>query len=481
MKGNRLPAVLPVAAGRETLPTNDQQDRTRRESGETRETGVTLEYQDQHETAVAPTQGTAAPGKSSAARGALNICLLSYRSLRYCGGQGVYLKYLSKSLVEAGHRVDVISGPPYPDLVDGVRLIKLPSLDMYGTGKRWSALGWRDLRSLTNIIEWLGILSGGFPEPYTFGRRAKAYLARHKDRYDVVHDNQTLCYSLLDMRRWGLPLISTIHHPITVDLSIHLASARNGFYRLLIRRWHSFLRMQRKVAPRLDHILTISRASKAAIERDFGVRPAAMDIVYNGIDAQNFAPRPDIPRRANRLMAMASADAPMKGLDILLRAFAALHRDRPDLELVVIGKPQEGGRTERLIRKLGLSEPELRFQRDVPHDRLVELYAEATVAIVPSIYEGFSLPAGEAMACGVPLVATTGGALPEVVGEAGVLVPPGDVDALRDAVSGLLDDPDRRRELGEAGRRRVLEQFSWKRVAAETVAIYEKALISANR
>ncbi|MFT6368921.1 MAG: glycosyltransferase involved in cell wall biosynthesis, partial [Bacteroidia bacterium] len=190
----------------------------------------------------------------------LRIALLGYRSQPFGGGQGVYLKYLSKALVEAGHKVDVISGPPYPHLDPRVRLIELPSLDLFENGL--GSLRLQHLRSWTNIIEWTSKLTGGFAEPYTFGRRAVKYLKQHGHNYDLVHDNQSLSYGMLQLQEMGIPLVTTLHHPITNDLRIALKAARSWHERLLIRRWHSFLNMQKKVVKKLHNIVTVSDCSR---------------------------------------------------------------------------------------------------------------------------------------------------------------------------------------------------------------------------
>lgn len=424
-----------------------------------------------------------AAGAEGAARGpqparSLRIALLGYRSQPYGGGQGVYLKYLSKALVEAGHRVDVISGPPYPHLDSRVRLICLPSLDLFANGL--GSLRPRHLRSASNIIEWCSKLTGGFAEPYTFGRRAVKYLRQHRDEYDLVHDNQSLSHGMLTLQAMGIPLVTTVHHPITSDLRIALGAAKRWHERLLIRRWHSFLGMQKKVVKQLHNVVTVSDCSRQDIARDFGLQPAGVDLVYNGIDTAEFRPLPGIVRRPRRLMATASADAPLKGLRFLLRAYASLLPRYPDLELLLVGKPQAGGHTERLLGKLGIAD-RIRFVSGISTEDMVRYYAEAAIAVVPSVYEGFGLPAGEAMACGVPVVSTDGGALPEVVGDAGVLVPTRDADALAEAIAALLEDPARREALGAAGRARILEKFSWDVCALEMTAYYERVLASADR
>ena len=403
----------------------------------------------------------------------LRIALLGYRSQPFAGGQGVYLNYLSKALVDAGHRVDVISGPPYPQLDPRVRLIQLPSLDLFEHGLL--SLRPRHLASLTDMIEWCSKLTGGFAEPYTFGRRAVRYLRRHGGEYDLVHDNQSLSYGMLQIQDMGLPLVTTVHHPITSDLRIALKAARNWYERLLIRRWHSFLVMQKKVVKQLHNVVTVSDCSRQDIARDFGLQPAGIGLVHNGIDTAVFRPLPDVERQPLRLMATCSADAPLKGLRYLLRAYARLLPQYPGLELLVVSKPRPGGKTEKLVRHLGIAD-RVRFVNGITTGQMVRYYAEAAIAVVPSVYEGFGLPAGEAMACGVPVVSSNGGALPEVVGDAGVIVPARNVDALVAAIDGLLRDPKRRVELGAMGRQRILDEFCWDVCAGQMVDYYRQVL-----
>lgn len=413
-----------------------------------------------------------APGKP------LRIALLGYRSQPYGGGQGVYLRYLSKALVEAGHTVDVISGPPYPHLDPRVRLIELPSLDLFENGLL--SLRPRHLKSLTNVIEWMSKLTGGFAEPYTFGRRAVKYLRLHGHNYDLIHDNQSLSYGMLEIQEMGLPLVTTLHHPITSDLRIALNAARNWWERLLIRRWHAFLNMQKKVVVQLHNIVTVSDCSRQDIARDFGLQPAGISLVHNGIDTEVFKPMPDVARNPMRLMATCSADAPLKGLRYLLRAYARLLKQYPELELLLVSKPQPGGKTEKLVRRLGIAD-KVQFVSGITTQQMVRYYAEASIAVVPSVYEGFGLPAGEAMACGVPVVSTDGGALPEVVGDAGVIVPVKNVDALVAAIDTLLRSPQSREELGARGQQRIDESFCWHVCARQMTEYYREVLANADR
>lgn len=403
----------------------------------------------------------------------LKICLLGYRSAPFGGGQGIYLKYLSKALVEAGHEVDVISGQPYPHLDARVRLIKMPGMNLYETGL--GSIRPRHLCSLTNIIEWTGKLTGSFSEPYCFGRRVVKYLNKHGRHYDVIHDNQCLSYGMLTLQQQGFPFVTTIHHPITSDLDIALKAAKNWRERILIRRWHGFIDMQREVARQLHHVVTVSECSRQDIAEAFAIQPAAISLVHCGIETREFRPLPEVQKIPRRLMATVSADQPLKGMSYLLEALASLVPDYPELELLVVGKPKSGGATEAQIARLGL-EKRLRFVSGISTEEMVRFYNEAEVAVVPSVYEGFGLPAGEAMACGTALVSTTGGALPEVTGDAALQVPVRDSAALAAAIRRLLDDAELRRELELAGRQRIDELFCWTKAAGEMVGFYRRVL-----
>lgn len=408
----------------------------------------------------------------------LRICLLGYRSHPFGGGQGIYLRYLSKALMELGHEVDVISGQPYPQLVPGVRLIEMPGMNLFETGL--GSLRPRHLGSLTDIIEWTSKLSGGFAEPYCFGRRVVKYLKRHGRHYDIIHDNQSLAWGMLELQRQGWPLVTTIHHPITSDLEIAVAAARSRWERLLIRRWHHFIAMQKRVAAGLQHVVTVSERSRQDIAAAFGLRADKLTVVPCGIDIDVFRPLPEVARRSWRLIATVSADQPLKGLRYLLEAMALLRPRYPQLSLLLVGKPKPGGPSEQLIAELGLAD-RIECVSGITTEQLVRHYAEATLAVVPSVYEGFGLPAGEAMACGVPLVSTDGGALPEVVGDAAASVPVRDSAALAAAIGRLFDSPAERAALAVAGRMRIEQQFCWRRSAERMVAHYREVLQHADR
>ncbi|MDI6105479.1 glycosyltransferase [Actinoplanes sp. NEAU-A12] len=528
----------------------------------------------------------------------LRIALLSYRSKPHSGGQGIYVRHLSRELVRLGHQVEVFSGPPLPDLDDGVGLTVLPSLDLYREPDPFRTPRLSEFRTPVDVLEWTAMCTGAFPEPLTFSLRAWRFLRERLSEFDIVHDNQCLGYGLLPLSRSDTPVVATIHHPITVDRDLELAAAPDWKRRLSLRRWYAFTRMQGRVARNLPWLTTVSNAARDEIVEAFRVPAERLRVIGVGVDVDTFSPAgnttslagsttvesdtcggatPDsastngalgtpagqatvgaaagqatvsaattrqtavsaatengvatgaasgnaavgdaaenhageggtavddvaadgAPRdggirangsqgggsagggvagwaRGDRIVAVASADVPLKGLPELIEAVAKLRADH-DVELVVVGSARPDGAAARAIARLGLDRA-VRFVSGISDDELADLFRSATVAAVPSRYEGFSLPAVEAMACGVPLVVTTAGALPEVTGPDGLAslhVAPGDAEALSAAIGRLLDDEALRRRLGAAGRRRAVEHFTWRRTAMRTAEWYAEAI-----
>lgn len=395
----------------------------------------------------------------------LRVALLSYRSRPHCGGQGVYVANLARGLVRLGHTVEVLSGPPYPELDPNVRLTRVPSLDLYREPDPFRTPARSEFRDATDLGEFLTMRAGGFGEPRAFCSRASRILWERGGEFDVVLDNQCLGPGLLRLPR-ALPVVAMIHHPISVDRRVELAAAPDRWRRANLRRWYAFVRMQARVARRLPDILTVSASSAGDIARDFGVRPERITVIPVGVDAEVFRPPAAPARVPGRLVCVASADTPMKGVPVLLDALAKLRTER-DAHLVLVGGALGAGTRARL-GELGLPPEAVRLLGGLDSAELAGVYASAEVAVVPSRYEGFSLPAIEAMACGTPVVASRAGALPEVLGDAGVLVAVGDAGALAGALRTLLDDADARARLAAAGRARVAERFTWERVAAAT-------------
>lgn len=408
----------------------------------------------------------------------LRICMISYRSNPHCGGQGVYVRNLSRALTDLGHHVEVVAGPPDPQVDNDVKLSMLDCLNLYDPENMFRVPTIEEFTNPINLIEWLSVSTMGYPEPLTFGFRAHNYLKSRLDNFDIIHDNQSLSYGI-----WALskekPTIATIHHPITVDRKIAINSVTSLWKKFKHYRWYSFIGMQKRVARQLKKIITVSDFSRDDIISEFDLKEDRFTVVPNGIDTNIFYPIPEIKREPDRIIVTNSADTALKGLYYLLQAVHEISKKRK-IKLTVIGTPKQNGGIEKLIEKLQIADL-IDFTGRISDEEFVKQYAKASIAVVPSVYEGFGLPVGEAMASGIPVISTTGGALPEVAGDAAVLVPPEDPKALAEAIIDLLDDPERLEKLGKAGYDRVMEQFTWKSAAEKTVEAYRETIRDYNR
>ena len=405
----------------------------------------------------------------------LKLAYLTYRGKPHVGGQGIYTRHLTKALADLGHTVEVFSGQPYPVLDDRVPLHKLPSLDMWNDHYPGRLPAYWEIKTKGDVAEVASHLKGTFGEPLAFSVRIHEHLKHRLGEFDLVHDNQCLGYGVLALEK-KIPTIVTLHHPITRDRALEMQHTTNPRRRRAIGRWYGFVKMQGRVASRMPRIVVVSENSIKDIHADMGVSLDRMRLVPVGVDPDLFTPLPHVQRRPAQLITTASADVALKGLSYLLEAMAKLRTER-EVRLTIIGRPREGASSD-LIDKLGLR-PHIDFVSGVPDERIVELYAEAELAVVPSLYEGFSLPAIEAMCTGTCLVATDGGALPEVTGRDGDTVlqcKAGDVESLTAAIRRGLDDADLRTRVGAAGRQRVVERWSWKHCAQLTVDQYREVL-----
>ena len=410
----------------------------------------------------------------------LKIAYLTYRGKPHVGGQGVYTRHLTKALADLGHTVEVFSGQPYPVLDGRVPLHELPSLDLWNEHFPGRMPGYWELKTKGDWVESLSHLKGTFGEPLAFSVRIYEQLKKRQRDFDLVHDNQCLGYGILGVERM-IPTIVTLHHPITRDRALEMEHTENRRKRRGIGRWYNFVKMQGRVASRMPRVVVVSENSIKDINADMGVSLDRMRLVPVGVDPDLFTALPGVQRQTGRLITTASADVALKGLSYLLEAMAKLRTERDDIRLTIIGKPRAGASND-LIDKLGLR-PYIDFVSGVSDERIVELYAEAELAVVPSLYEGFSLPAIEAMCTGICLVATDGGALPEVTGKDGDTVlgcKAGDVESLLAALRrGLDTSPEGaalRARVGAAGRQRVVERWSWKHCAQLTVEQYREVL-----
>ena len=345
----------------------------------------------------------------------LKIAILSYRSAPFGGGQGVYVHDISKALTERGHKVDIISGPPYPKVPEGVNLIKLPGLDLFQTfsfKERIKIFKNKKKKNILDYFEFCSVLLGGFPEMKTFGHRCHNYLIQNTD-YDTVIDNQSLSYGMLEIQKM-FPFIEIIHHPITKDYKHDLLANNKLLYRLSRYRWYSFLNMQKRVAPKIKNIITPSSNSSQDIAKDFRCNESNITVIHNGLDVNIFVPYEDITRDPFKLITTASADVPLKGLDYTLTALSILKNEFQNMNLTVIGKLKKDGHTSRLIEKLGISDS-IVFKTNLTKKEIAEEYAKSSVAIVSSLYEGFGYPVIEAMSCSTPLIAANTSSIPELL------------------------------------------------------------------
>ena len=402
----------------------------------------------------------------------LKIAVLSYRSAKFGGGQGVYIRDISFALSHMGHNVDVISGPPYPQLHEGINLIKLPGLDLFETFSfrdRVEKFKSKENKNFDHYYEFFSALIGGFPELKTFGNRANTYLKQNDD-YDIVIDNQSISYGMIEIQK-RFPFIEIIHHPITFDFKFELASSNKIKYKISRYLWYSFLRMQRKVAPKISNIITPSQSSKKGIMDEFNCKGSSITVINNGLDAQEFCPIPNSTRNKNRLITTASADVPLKGLDYSLKALKLLKKDNPKMHLVVIGNYKKNGHTERLIKKLGI-EQDVIFKKNISKDEIKKLYSSSSIAIVSSLYEGFGYPVIEAMSCEVPIIATNVSSIPELVSDFGTLIEPKNENQLKRSIIKVMQNYDHFKDIAIKGRQHVIETFNWSKITSE----YEKII-----
>ena len=388
---------------------------------------------------------------------------MSYRSAPFGGGQGIYVYELSKALKNIGHNVDVISGPPYPELIADIELIKLPGLNLFSTFKfreRLKIFFHTKNKSLDDWYEFSSTLMGGFPELQTFGNRAKIFLS--DKNYDAVIDNQSISFGMIDIQK-SKPLIEIMHHPISKDYFYDLKFARGLVQRLSKMRWFSFLKMQKKVAKQIKVVVTPSLNSKQDIHHDFKVPMQNIQVIPNGIDFNTFYALPNIVPRVNGVITTASADVPLKGLDFSLHAIARLKSEYPDINLTVIGSPRAEGHTERLIKRLKLEE-QVSFKTNLTKEEITHEYAKSSVAVVSSLYEGFGFPVGEAMACATPLVATNVASIPEITGSFAQLIPAEDEEAIYQGIKNIFQSPQKYKIQAELGRQHIIENFNWTKI-----------------
>jgi glycosyltransferase involved in cell wall biosynthesis len=416
----------------------------------------------------------------------MRICLLCYRGKAYSGGQGVYLYYLARELHRQGHEVHVVAGPPYPEVEPGITLHKLESLRLYQTFDDSPDLQHPEkppsrLKPL-NFYEWGATRMGLFPEIFTFSMRAywKVRELHKKHKFDIVHDNQCLGHGVWLMKTLGIPVVATIHHPVPIDREHHIKQARNWREKWRKMRFYAFCTTQKLVAPRLDRIINVSKASKDECQSIFNVPDSKTRIVYNGVDTESFVAVNGTHPKPNSLVMVGSTEDRKKGVLYLLQALRILnHEMNMDVNLTLVDRRPPGLLYAPSLVKEYALEDKVTYSGRLSIPELVKAYQEAEVCVIPSIYEGFGFPAAEAMACETPLVTSRAGALPEVTGdppEGALLVPPEDPQALAEAIKQILTNDELKISLGKAGRKRIEERFTWAEATRQTVEVYREVV-----
>jgi glycosyltransferase involved in cell wall biosynthesis len=397
----------------------------------------------------------------------------------YSGGQGVYLHYVSREMVALGHEVHVIGGPPFPDLAHGVKLYKVPTYSIYRLLEDGRPFFYgREPRSFFNLLNFYELATtraGMFSNMNAFSFRAHAKLGElsKEQRFDVVHDVQVLGYGSLLIKATGLPVVANIHHPLQIDRANSVRQAKDLGDRVRWLRFYPFW-MQEVVARRLDRIITGSKSSAAQVVQNFHLRSDQIDVIYDGVDTDLFLSM-ELPREPNSILFVGNSDDRNKGMRYLLEALALL-KGRIDFRLTVIDR-EDAHLVPALSAELGIGD-RVSLTGRLSKEDLAREYNRAQVLASPSVYEGFGLPAAEAMSCGTPVIATTAGAFTETIvdGESGILVPPADPRSLANAIEHVLGDRNLRNRLAEAGRERIERHFSWRETALRTLALYEDVL-----
>ncbi|MHB8375456.1 MAG: glycosyltransferase family 4 protein [Dehalococcoidia bacterium] len=416
----------------------------------------------------------------------MKICFIMYQGNMYSGGQGVYLHYLTRELVKLGHDVHVISGRPYPRLAEGVVHHRLHTYSF------WAFLNGRDEHAYDhahnpleffhpwNFYEFASTRASLASLFFTFSVRAYRKLAEIEAAtgpFDLVHDNQTLGYGILAMKRlMGKRVVASLHHPLAIDKANNIREATSLPARVVKELWFPW-RMQSIVANGIDRVLTGSRNSAESVSRSMDIPLSHIRQTPYGVDHDVMRPLPDAQRVPGTILFVGDSEDRNKGARFLIEACARLQHEIDFTLLFKDKKEQDMKVVPPLVWKHGLK----RFVEYIPRlstDELVRLYNSAQLVVSPSLYEGFGLPAAEAMACGTPVVATTAGAFPEFIddGRTGLLVPPGDPGALASAIQSLLIDPARCARMGAAASEHIRTRFTWERTAQETLGVYEDVL-----
>ena len=410
----------------------------------------------------------------------MRIAFLMYQGNMYSGGQGVYTYFLTRELARLGHEVHVIAGAPFPRLDDAVHAhnIRDYSYWTYHHYKKdwvfgrepWSYFHpWNFYEFVSTRVALSSLLTN-------FSIRAYSKLKElsREMPFDVVHDNQTLGYGVWAMKREGFPVVATIHHPLSYDLRNALRQARSLYEKARRILWSPWM-MQEFVARRLDRVIVVSETSRRDVEDAFNLPPDVIRTVYNGIDTETFARRPEIARQPDKLLYVGNSEDRNKGARYFIEALNLL-KEELDFRVTFVDNFKHNLKlAPGLIDEYGLNS-RVEFTGRLPTEDLVRHYNEAKLFVTSSVHEGFGLPLAEAMACETPALGTTIGAFREVAvhNESAWLVPPRDPRALADAIRMLWNDAELRDRLARGGRAQIERKFSWRKAAEDTVAVYEE-------
>jgi len=267
----------------------------------------------------------------------VRICLLSYRGNPFCGGQGVYLYYLSRYLAEKGHQITVLVGPPYPPEMPWAKVIKIKNENFITRPGKEAIPKDNPFKVFQtgNFVE-LGLSRlGSNPEMLFFSLRAFQIIKRffrEGERFDLVHDNQSLGYGLLLIKQLGIPVVATIHHPLQVDRKEDL----------------------KLVARRLDALLTVSETSRQLVSRWYKISASRIKKIYNGIDLARFRPLADIKKIPGRIIFVGSTEDRKKGILYLLRALKIVSHQQAHLVIVDGRLNPQRVYAKNLVKQMGL-------------------------------------------------------------------------------------------------------------------------------
>jgi len=406
----------------------------------------------------------------------LKIALLSYRSDPFSGGQGIYVKNVSEALLSRGHEITIFSGNPLPEVDKAIKVEKIDTPGFFETFdsieriKIFTTLE----KNRLNLLDFFETFTGTFTEPVFFGERLikNKVFQESVDTFDIFHDNQSIsAYPQTILKK----LITTVHHPIHVDKEIDLATEKNFFMRLSIKRWYSFLNFQKKNLASVKKVISPSASSKNDICNYFDYPSKNISVIWNGINLDDCKFHQRETFNAN-FVTIISSDVPMKNLKTVLKAIYLLKQDGLNAKLTIIGDLRE--ENKNLINKFDLAN-NIDYKSKLPRDELIKALNDADIGIAPSSYEGFGFPLVEMIATGLPVIVSDKASLPELAGNAGLIFDSKDSTDLKKKMKELIENKILRNKLTENSKLRRDDFFGWDEYAKKLEDLYEE-IISGN-